>query len=103
MLKGQPSRLPHPKYVQLWQYLHKKLSFMYEFQVVIFAFSLTLGDPFMVSPSLLKYGGVGLFSKNCFSWEIGGQIYGSIDLHGEINNQIIQREKEFQKMYFPVI
>ena len=63
----------------------------------------------MVSPSLLKYrgggggGGVGLFSKNCFSWEIGGQIYGSIDLHGETNNQIKQREKEFQKIYFLVI
>ena len=61
MLKGQPYRSPHPKYVQLGQYLHKKLSFIYEFQVVIFAFSLILGDPFMVSPSPLKYGGGGTF------------------------------------------
>ena len=66
MLKGQPSRPSHPKYVQLWQYLLKKLSFIYEFQVVIFAFSLILGDPFMVSPPLLKYEGWDFSPKIAF-------------------------------------
>ena len=35
--------------IQLWQESPKKLSFIFKFQLVLFAFSLILGDPSMVS------------------------------------------------------
>ena len=33
--------------VHLWQYLVMKLSFIFQFQLTFFAFSLILGDPLM--------------------------------------------------------
>ena len=65
---------PPPKNVQLWQFLAKKSSFIFEFQLVPFAFSLTLGDLFMVSHSLSWchiMGSVNFFQKKLF---MGGQI-----------------------------
>ena len=101
LLKGNsPS-----KNVQLWWYLARKLSLIFEFQLVPFAFSLILGEPFMVSPPPPKEWGGGLFSKKCFSGgkNFMGKIYRGIALHGGINDQIIPRGKEYHKMYFPVI
>ena len=54
----------------------------------------------MVSPLLLKYEeGRLFFQKMPF---MGGQIYEGIVLHGQTNDQVIRREKEFQKIHFPV-
>ena len=64
------------------------LLYIFEFQIVLFAFSLILGDPFMVpSPT----------AKVCFSWEANfvGKIYSGIVLHNGTNNHIILRGKEF--------
>ena len=44
------------------------LLYSFEFQLVPFAFSLIMGDPFMVSPSPRKYGEGQFFSNECFSW-----------------------------------
>ena len=83
-----------------WHDLAKKLSFIFESQLVPFAFSPIFGDPFMVSPLLLKYEeGRLFFQKMPF---MGGQIYEGIVLHGQTNDQVIRREKEFQKIHFPV-
>ena len=66
---------------------------IFEFQLVLFVFSLVLGDPFMVSPPtpLLKRGRH--FSKKYFSWgtDFVGKIYKGVVLHGETNDQIIPR------------
>ena len=63
LLKGtSPS-----KNVQLWQHFAMKLSSIFEFQLVPLAFSLILGDPFMVSLPI-KYRGGGFFAKKGFSW-----------------------------------
>ena len=48
------------------------LSYIFEFQLVPFAFSLILGDPFMESPTTPKIlGGETFFKKMLF---MGGQI-----------------------------
>ena len=65
-------RKPPCKNAQLWQNLAKKyLSYIFEFQLVPFAFSLILGDPFMVSPSY--YGEGAFFQKMLF---MGDKICG---------------------------
>ena len=61
------------KNAQLWQYLDMKLSFIFKFPLVLFAFSLILGDPFIVSPPL-KYGKGRLFPQKRFSR--GGKFMG---------------------------
>ena len=60
------SKETHSKYVLLWQYLAMKFSFIFEFQLVHFPFSLIFGGPFMVAPPKLWEGE--LFSKESFSW-----------------------------------
>ena len=87
------------------------LSYLFEFQLVPFAFIVILRDPFMVSPPPKKYdewlgeGGGALFYKKCFSrgTNFVGKIYRRIVLRGGTNDQIIPREKEFHKMRFPLI
>ena len=78
-------------------------SFIFESQLVPFAFSLILGDPFMVSLSFpLNYGTGGLFSKkNAFYWRtnFAGKIYREIVLHAGTNDQW----KGVSQMHFPVI
>ena len=70
LLKGtSPS-----KNVQLWQHFAMKLSSIFEFQLVPLAFSLILGDPFMVSLPI-KYRGGGFFAKKRLFME--GQSLGS--------------------------
>ena len=59
---------PPSKNVQVFQYLAKKFPFMLEFQLVPFAFSFILGDPFIVSPPHIKFWEGGLLSKKNFSW-----------------------------------
>ena len=76
------------------------LSYIFEFQIVYFAFSLILGDPFMVSPSLLKNKDGRPFSKKDFSWGnkilrrkfVGGLFY---------MGGLIVTGKEFKKNTFP--
>ena len=71
------------------------LLYIFEFQLVLLAFSLILGDTFMVSPHPQVY----------FSWRTNlvGKIYRGIVLNGGTNDHIIPREKDFHKMHFPVI
>ena len=78
-------------------------SYIVEFQLVPFAFSLTLGDPFMVSPSFpLNYGKGGLFFKKMLF--IGGQIlWGKFIGRLFYMGGLMIRGKEFHKMHFPVI
>ena len=81
------------------------LSYIFEFQLVPFTFSLILGDRYMMSPHPLKYGEERFFSRKCFSWGKNylGKIYREIVLHGGSNDQNIPRKKKFHKMQFPVI
>ena len=83
------------------------LPYIFEFQLVLFPFSLILGNPFMVSPSPLKYGRGDYFPKMLFMWGGGanfvGEIYRVIVLHEETSDQKLLRGKEFHKMHFPVI
>ena len=56
-----------------------KLSFIVEFQLVPFAFSLILGDPFMASPPSPKVWGRGtFFQEKLFMGEqiLGGKFIG---------------------------
>ena len=71
------------------------LSHRFEFQLVPFAFSVILGDHFMVN-------GGEFFQKKYFyvGTNFVGKIYRGIVLHGGL--MIRRREKEFYKMYFPV-
>ena len=73
------------------------LSYIIEFPLVTFAFSLILGDPFMV-----KEGGETFFKK-CFlcGINIAGDICRGLFYMGGLMTR--QRGKEFPKMYFPVI
>ena len=81
---------------------------MFEFQQVPFAFSLILGDSFMVSPPLTKVWGNrrrDFFPKDAFH---GGtnfvkKIYSGIVVHMGNDDQNILRGKEFQKMHFPIM
>ena len=69
------------------------LSYIFKFQLVPFAFSLILGDPFMVFPSPLKYGEGGFFPKNAFDGGTNfvGKIYRGIVLDGGTIDQNIPR------------
>ena len=81
------------------------LSYIFEFQLVTFAFSLILGDPFMVSPPPLKYGERDFFLKNAFHGRTNfvGKAYKGIVLHGGTNDLIMPRGKEFHKIHYPVL
>ena len=99
LLKGNPP----PKLYSYGNILPRNfLSYIFEFQLVPFDFSLTLEDPFMVSLSPLKYGEGELFSKKTLF--MGGQylcgkfIGGLFYMRG-----LMMRGKEFHKIYFPVI
>ena len=85
-----------------------KLSFIVEFQLVPFAFSLILGDLFMTSPPSPKVWGRGtFFQEKLFMGEQiffgGANLWGGIVLHGRTTDQIMPRGEEFHKMHFPVI
>ena len=87
LLKGNPP----PKLYSYGNILPRNyVSYIFEFQLVPFDFSLTLGDPFMVSPSPLKYEEGGLFSEKTlfmggdnFVWK----IYRRIVLHEGTNDE----------------
>ena len=74
------------------------LSYSFEFQLVLFAFSLIMGDPFMVSSSLRKYGEGQFFPTNAFHGGRGRNfvrtIYRGIVLDGGANDQNIPRRME---------
>ena len=74
------------------QYLAMNLSFLFEFQLVPFAFSFILRDPFMVSPPI-RCGEEGLFSKKKIPWgdKFGGEMYGGIVPQGETNARSCQK------------
>ena len=91
-------RKPLSKNIQLCNILPRNyLSYAFEFQLVPFAFSLTLGGPFMVK------GEGDFFKKNPFyvGTNIMGKIYRGIVLHRGL--MIKLRGKEFHKIYFPLI
>ena len=94
MLKG---KLP-PKINSYGNILPSYLLYIFEFQLVLFAFSLYFGRPFyrVSFPTPPKV---------CFSWgtNFARKIYRRIVLHGVNNDHIIPRGKEFYKMHFPVI
>ena len=79
-----------------------KIYFLFEFQLVPFAFGLILGDLFMMPPRL-KYREVAIFSKKAFHGRtnFGEQIYGGIVLHARNNDQVMQREGGISQNAFP--
>ena len=81
---------------------------MFQFQLVPFAFSLILGDSFMVSPSRTKVWSNGkrdFFPKNAFHGETNfvKKIYSRIIVHVGTDDPNILREKEFHKTHFSIM
>ena len=82
------------------------LSYVFEFQLVPFAFIVTLRDPFMVSPPPKKYdewwGGGGLFYKKCFSrgTNFVGKIIGGLFYVGELMIRSYQGRRSFKNYVF---
>ena len=81
-----------------------KLSFIVEFQLVPFAFSLILGDPFMASPPSPKVWGRGtFFQEKLFMGEqiLGGKFIGGGLLYmGELLIRSCQEGRSFTKCIF---
>ena len=75
-----------------------KLSFIFEFQLVPFVFSLILGETFMLSPAKVWEGG-DFFSKKCFS-RGGGKFIRGIALHRGTKDQIMLRGGGVSKNVF---
>ena len=84
------------------------LSYIFEFELVPFYFSLILGDSFMMSPPSHEVWGKGrenFFLKNSFHGAINfmGKIYSGIVLHFGTNDHNIPRGEKVHKMHFPVM
>ena len=80
-----------------------KLYFIFEFQLVPFAFSLILGGLFVVSPPPPKVWGGGTFFKKKL---VMGKKFSGVNLWGDCstwgtNDEIMLREEEFHKTHFP--
>ena len=92
-------RKPPSKNVQLWQYLAKKLSFIFEFELVPFDFSLIWENLSWCLFPPKVWGGGTFFKKNPFHVEINfvGQVHGRIVLHEGTNDQIYQQGRSFTK------
>ena len=97
---------PPSENVQLWEYLAKKLSFIYIWvSTISFSFQSYFGrlsHGVSFPPKLWE----GDFSpKNAFhgGTNFVGKIYRGIVLFGRTNDQIIPRGKQFHRMYFPVV
>ena len=98
LLKGNPPKINSYGNILPRSYL----LYIFEFQLVFFAFSLVFGDPFRLStpppPPLSSL-------KVCFLWGTNfvGKIYREIVLHGGTDDHIIPSGKEFHKIHFQVI
>ena len=94
-------KITSSKNAQLWQYLTMKFSFIFQFQLVPFVFTLISGDPFIMTPPP-KVSNDFFFKKN-LAWE--DKHFGCKLMEGALHwetDQIMARGRVSQ-MHFLVI
>ena len=77
------------------------ISYIFEFQIVPFALSLILGDPFMVSLLPLTYGEGGIFPNVFHRGQVlRGKIIGGLLYMGELMIRSYEGGRSFTKYIF---